>query len=121
MLLLDLLALDVFLNTTVFALPSEREFRRGRPTGRSAAGTEVGLLADRRSEALPPLADRPAALPILLRPADDQPFDGTAQLVATVTRRGVATAAQDITAGEVLRLLDAQGFGPVLVVNRAAW
>ena len=51
--------------------------------------------------------------------ADDQPFDGTAQLVGAFTRRGVATAAQGITAGEALRLLDAQGFGPVLVVNQA--
>jgi hypothetical protein len=51
--------------------------------------------------------------------ADDQPFDGTAQLVGTFTRRGVATAAQGTTAGEALRLLDAQGFGPVLVVNQA--
>ena len=31
----------------------------------------------------------------------------------------MATAAQGITAGEALRLLDAQGFGPVLVVNQA--
>jgi hypothetical protein len=35
------------------------------------------------------------------------------------TRRGVATAGERTTAGEALRLLDAQGFGPVLVVNQA--
>jgi CBS domain-containing protein len=51
--------------------------------------------------------------------ADDQPFDGTAQLVGTFTRRDVATAVQGITAAEALRLLNAQGFGPVLVVNQA--
>jgi hypothetical protein len=51
--------------------------------------------------------------------ADDQPFDGTARLVGTFTRRGVATAVERVTAGEALRLMDAQGFGPVLVVKQA--
>jgi CBS domain-containing protein len=35
------------------------------------------------------------------------------------TRRGVATVAEDTPAAEALRLLDAQGFGPVLVLNQA--
>ncbi len=35
------------------------------------------------------------------------------------TRRGVATAAEDTPAAEALRLLDAQGFGPVLILNQA--
>jgi predicted transcriptional regulator len=51
--------------------------------------------------------------------AADLPFEGTAQLAGPVTRRGVATADERTTVGEVLRLRDAQGFGPVLVVNRA--
>ena len=51
--------------------------------------------------------------------ADDLPFDGTARLAGTFTRRGVATAVAGTTAAEALRLLDAQGFGPVLVVNQA--
>ena len=51
--------------------------------------------------------------------AADLPFDGTAQLAGMFTRRGVATAAEDIPAAEALRLLDAQGFGPVLVLNQA--
>jgi CBS domain-containing protein len=51
--------------------------------------------------------------------ADDQPFEGTARLAGMFTRRGVATAEEGTTAPEALRLLDAQGFGPVLVVNSA--
>ncbi|MGH3254303.1 MAG: hypothetical protein ACRDOU_02680 [Streptosporangiaceae bacterium] len=35
------------------------------------------------------------------------------------TRRGVATIEERAPAAEVLRLLDAQGFGPVLVLNQA--
>jgi CBS domain-containing protein len=35
------------------------------------------------------------------------------------TRRGVATAGEGTPAAEALRLLDAQGFGPVLVLNQA--
>ena len=51
--------------------------------------------------------------------AADLPFDGTAKLVARFTRRDVATAGEDTPAGEALRLLDAQGYGPVPVLNRA--
>lgn len=51
--------------------------------------------------------------------AADLPFDGTARLVARFTRRDVATVTERTPAGEALRLLDAQGFGPVLVLNRA--
>ena len=35
------------------------------------------------------------------------------------TRRGVATAEEHTPAAEALRLLDAQGFGPLLVLNPA--
>lgn len=35
------------------------------------------------------------------------------------TRRGVATATEKSTAAEALRLLDSQGFGPVVVLNEA--
>jgi predicted transcriptional regulator len=51
--------------------------------------------------------------------AADLPFQGTAQLAGMFTRRGVATVAEDSPAAEALRLLDAQGFGPVLVLNQA--
>src|SRR5437773_10168654 len=51
--------------------------------------------------------------------AADLPFDGTAQLAGMFIRRGVATAAEGTPAAEALRLLDAQGFGPVLVLNQA--
>jgi CBS domain-containing protein len=51
--------------------------------------------------------------------AADLPFEGTAQLAGMFTRRGVATVAEDTPAAEALRLLDAQGFGPVLVLNQA--
>ena len=51
--------------------------------------------------------------------AADLPFEGTATLAGRFTRRGVATAGQRIPAAEALRLLDAQGFGPVVVVNQA--
>ncbi len=51
--------------------------------------------------------------------AADLPFEGTAQLAGMFTRRGVATVAEDSPAAEALRLLDAQGFGPVLVLNQA--
>jgi CBS domain-containing protein len=50
--------------------------------------------------------------------ADDRPFDGTARLAGTFTRRNVATAAEGVTAGEALRLLDARGFERVIVVNQ---
>jgi CBS domain-containing protein len=51
--------------------------------------------------------------------AADLPFDGTAQLAGMFTRRGVATAAEGAPVAEVLRLLEDQGFGPVLVLNQA--
>jgi len=51
--------------------------------------------------------------------AADLPFDGTARLAAMFTRRGVATAREGTPAEEALRVLDAQGFGPVVVVNEA--
>ena len=50
--------------------------------------------------------------------ATDLPFEGTAELAGRFTRRGVAAVAQDTPAAEALRLLDAQGFGPVLVLNQ---
>jgi CBS domain-containing protein len=51
--------------------------------------------------------------------AADLPFEGTAQLAGMFTRRGVATVAEGTSAAEALGLLEAQGFGPVLVVNEA--
>ena len=51
--------------------------------------------------------------------AADLPFEGTAQLAGMFTRHGVATVAEGTPAGEALGLLDAQGFGPVLVLNQA--
>jgi predicted transcriptional regulator len=51
--------------------------------------------------------------------AADLPFEGTAQLAGMFTRRGVATAGERTTAAEALRLLDGQGFGPLLVLNPA--
>jgi CBS domain-containing protein len=51
--------------------------------------------------------------------AADLPFEGTAQLVGMFTRRGVATVAESTPVAEALGLLEAQGFGPVLVVNEA--
>jgi len=51
--------------------------------------------------------------------AADLPFEGTAQLAGMFTRRGVATAAEGTPAAAVLGLLEAQGFGPVLVLNQA--
>jgi CBS-domain-containing membrane protein len=51
--------------------------------------------------------------------AADLPFQGTAELAGMFTRRGVATAGERTLAPEALRLLDAQGFGPVLVLNPA--
>src|SRR5215472_13270236 len=49
--------------------------------------------------------------------AADLPFDGSAQLAGMFTRRGVATVAEGTPVAEALGLLEAQGFGPVLVVN----
>ena len=51
--------------------------------------------------------------------AVDLPFEGTAKLAGKFTRRGVATVGERTPAAEALRLLDAQGFGPVVVVNQA--
>src|SRR5690349_4184642 len=51
--------------------------------------------------------------------AADLPFEGTAQLAGMFTRRGVATVEERTTAAEALRLLEAQGFGPVVVINQA--
>jgi CBS domain-containing protein len=51
--------------------------------------------------------------------AADLPFEGTARLAGPFTRRGVAAVTERTPVSEALRLLDAQGFGPVLVLNRA--
>src|SRR5215831_15838794 len=51
--------------------------------------------------------------------AADLPFEGTARLAGMFTRRGVATVGERTRAAEALRLLQAQGFGPVLVLNQA--
>jgi CBS domain-containing protein len=51
--------------------------------------------------------------------AADLPFDGTAQLAGLFTRRGVVTTGEPTSAAEALRLLQAQGFGPVVVLNEA--
>jgi CBS domain-containing protein len=51
--------------------------------------------------------------------AADLPFEGTARLVGMFTRRGVATVAEGTPVAEAQGLLEAQGFGPVLVVNGA--
>ena len=51
--------------------------------------------------------------------AADLPFEGTAQLAGMFTRRDVATVGERRTARDALRLLEAQGFGPVLVLNPA--
>ena len=51
--------------------------------------------------------------------AADLPFEGTARLAGMFTRRGVASVAADTPAAEALQLLEAQGFGPVLVLNQA--
>src|SRR5262249_21331676 len=51
--------------------------------------------------------------------AADLPFEGTARLAGMFTRRGVATVGVGTPVAEALRLLEAQGFGPVLVLNEA--
>jgi Mg/Co/Ni transporter MgtE len=51
--------------------------------------------------------------------AADMPFEGTARLAGMFTRREVVTIGEHTTAGDALRLLEAQGFGPVLVLNPA--
>jgi CBS domain-containing protein len=50
--------------------------------------------------------------------AADLPFEGTARLARGFIRRDVATVDERTPAAEALRLLDAQGFGPVLVLNQ---
>jgi CBS domain-containing protein len=51
--------------------------------------------------------------------AADLPFEGTARLAGMFTRRGVAAVGERATAAGGLRLLEAQGFGPVVVLNQA--
>src|ERR1700736_3655424 len=51
--------------------------------------------------------------------AADLPFEGTAELAGMFTRRGVAAVGEHTVAAEALGLLEAQGFGPVLVLNQA--
>jgi CBS domain-containing protein len=51
--------------------------------------------------------------------AADLPFEGTARLAGMFTRRGVATVAEATPAADALSLLEAQGYGPVLVLNQA--
>jgi CBS-domain-containing membrane protein len=51
--------------------------------------------------------------------ASDLPFEGTAQLAGMFTRRGVAATGEQTPVAQALRLLEAQGFGPVLVLNHA--
>jgi CBS domain-containing protein len=51
--------------------------------------------------------------------AADLPFEGTAQLAGSFTRREVATVSEHTPAQEALRRLRARGFGPVLVLNQA--
>ena len=50
--------------------------------------------------------------------AADLPFEGTARLAGMLTRRA-ATVTEGTQVAEALGLLEAQGFGPVLVVNGA--
>ena len=51
--------------------------------------------------------------------AADLLFEGTARLAGRFTRRGVAAVGERATAAGALRLLEAQGFGPVVVLNQA--
>jgi CBS-domain-containing membrane protein len=51
--------------------------------------------------------------------AADLPFEGTARLAGMFTRRDVATAGVGATVTEALGRLEAQGFGPVPVLNDA--
>jgi predicted transcriptional regulator len=51
--------------------------------------------------------------------AADLPYEGTAKLARMFTRRGVAAVGEHAQAVEALDLLNAQGFGPVLVLNQA--
>ena len=51
--------------------------------------------------------------------AADLPFEGTAQLAGAFTRRGVAAAGEGASVAQARRLREAQGFGPVVMVNHA--
>jgi len=51
--------------------------------------------------------------------AADLPLEGTAKLAGQFTRRGVAATGQGTAVAEARRLREAQGFGPVVVVNHA--
>src|SRR5258707_15598739 len=51
--------------------------------------------------------------------AADLPFEGTAKLAGMFTPRGGATAEKSTPAAEALRLLDAQGVGPLVGLNPA--
>jgi hypothetical protein len=51
--------------------------------------------------------------------AADLPFEGTARLAGMFTRRHVVTVREQTQAAEALRLLEAQEFGPILVLNEA--
>ena len=51
--------------------------------------------------------------------AADLPFQGSAELAGLFTCRGVATVAETTLAAEALRMLEAQRYGPVLVLNQA--
>jgi CBS-domain-containing membrane protein len=51
--------------------------------------------------------------------AADLSFEGTARLAGMYTRRQVAIADEDTPAAEALARLEAQGFGPVVIVNHA--
>ena len=51
--------------------------------------------------------------------AADLPFEGTARLAGMFTPRDVVTVREQTQAAEALRLLEAQEFGPILVLNEA--
>jgi Mg/Co/Ni transporter MgtE len=51
--------------------------------------------------------------------AADLPFEGTARFAGMFTRRDVAAVGERTPAAEALRQVDAQGFGPVVVLNPA--
>jgi CBS-domain-containing membrane protein len=51
--------------------------------------------------------------------AADLPYEGTARLAGMFTRRVAATVGEPAPVAEALRLLNGQGFGPVLALNQA--
>src|SRR5260221_12630591 len=51
--------------------------------------------------------------------AADLPFECTARLAGMFTRHGVATVREGTTVADALGLREAQGFGPLLVLNQA--